>query len=405
MESEIQIIEKDLNQELEKVEKDYKEELIKDIDLLENNSRIEFIGDSGLNEAFEEKKDFDREEVIFESENKVDEEKPENLPNFKVVLNTVADKNGGCSNTLIQDSLKIWNDKKTIKINRMRLKQKAFEAEQMKTKPDINKGFKTPQSGNNRPKSTKNSENPKKGTFVNTSLAKSTKNLPSTTKNIETTNKSLKSSENNIESLKTPIKTQEKPKTKTLPKEFHSFAAYITQKSKIEETEIETVNQFEGTTIEMLKSAMKLRENTLSQEKSQLITNKKTEKMLKLQKDKEDHELEECTFKPNLTQKVVKTSLKQEKNLKKTEKKQKNSEKNSQNIENPAFQYRVPPPNRKHHSNTEVKFFNQNMLVSERYAQITPIIIPVKYKTGFDYETIRNKAKPMVDYKIQSSLE
>ena len=54
---------------------DYKEELIKDIDLLENNSRIEFIGDSGLNEAFEEKKDFDREEVIFESENKVNEEK------------------------------------------------------------------------------------------------------------------------------------------------------------------------------------------------------------------------------------------------------------------------------------------------------------------------------------------
>jgi hypothetical protein len=170
------------------------------------------------------------------------------------------------------------------------------------------------------------------------------------------------------------------------------------------------VSQEELIKLNLLKSAMKLREglkgalpepekNKLNLlERSKAVKDKIEKKREEFEKEKAQKELENCTFKPNIIKKLDLNPNK--KPIKRTESAPiVNEEIVAQNVFL-EFNYRVPPPS---------SFINviekspknlKGPIISSRYSQITPVQVSARYPTGYNKDAIISKAKPMVDYKL-----
>ncbi|OMJ77936.1 hypothetical protein SteCoe_22374 [Stentor coeruleus] len=176
------------------------------------------------------------------------------------------------------------------------------------------------------------------------------------------------------------------------------------------------LKDFSGMNSKLLKEAMKIRENL--KETTKIVENHgndvisrtkilldKKKALNEKKKHSESLEIAECTFKPYLFAKTPKakisqTIMKQSKsgliaNIPKSTK-----AKNNSMVSVAELFSRVPPPcksmNLLEKPNGEIG----NAIVSEKYFQLSPYMVNVKYREGFNENEIMEKAHPMIDYKI-----
>ena len=196
----------------------------------------------------------------------------------------------------------------------------------------------------------------------------------------------------------------------------------ISDQTTMQRKKAKKKNEFDGTTAELLKCSMKIREhlkdapvpepdiNKLTfQERSKLVLIKKEEKFEEHKRMKQKSELDQCTFKPTLVSQTpqavtVAPAMKHSKSetlSKKSQQSEQSLAKVQPLLHN--FSYRVPPPGSTVHQNAKAKkrVLDNNPIVTEKYSQISPYTQPVKYKIGFNVEEILAKGQPMVSYNLE----
>lgn len=312
---------------------------------------------------------------------------------------------------------------KVTQINNYRLKQKANQIEEAKFIPKIN------------PKSRKIIENKLEAkvkgcatldsdddTLYNyipdspRSVQKKGKQAP-TKKNFETAAKNCeKNSENSEKKSKNGVdlkKNEQKSKNDEPTKKKFARFPEMPKEEKNVNKKAKKEKKFDGTSIELLKSAMKLRENLkdavvpevplskLSFEaRAKLTESKKAALFESSQKLKKDNELQGCTFKPELISKVqpsVNVSMKHSKSEVMIEKKPLEPQ-----LSITDFSYRIPAPGGviQFHGKKQRRVM-ATPLVTEKYSQITPFAQPIRYKTGYNAAEILAKGQLMVNYNLE----
>ncbi|OMJ88570.1 hypothetical protein SteCoe_9430 [Stentor coeruleus] len=288
----------------------------------------------------------------------------------KIFVSLKSPGKDGCKkypfNMEIADSLHERNLQKEAKISTMRLKKKADEIGKMQSVPRIN------------PKSKKIIENSAKAGLEENESSESLKNEneDSFYKFIqETAGSPINSNTSGSRTLN---------KTKTL-KQNDRQAGF--------------------TNSELIKSAVKLRESLPCKssepekpvldivQKGELLKKKKAQKIKEADEKKKAQELDGCTFKPTLLTKsqtnesgscVIHQSAGA---LKKKS--------SSGSTENKALTK---------HEFEESYELAQAKIYDSKYVPMSPVTFQVKYKAGYNENSILAKAQPMVDYRIVGNL-
>lgn len=180
------------------------------------------------------------------------------------------------------------------------------------------------------------------------------------------------------------------------------------------------LKNFDGLNAEVMKDSMKIRENYKDVQKtaefvakdiasrSKAYEEKKLKHREEGKKNYEKQELEECTFKPKLytaikeqSQGLAISKHSKSGSLKVKEKRKVKVDKSQSLLATSMKELasRIPPPNKKHEKLAPVAEVGSSAIVTEKYAQLSPFLQNVRYKTGYNLNEIAAKGQPMVDYR------
>lgn len=182
------------------------------------------------------------------------------------------------------------------------------------------------------------------------------------------------------------------------------------------------LKEFSGMSSELLKEAMKIRKDLKEPTKiienhgdhgndvisrTKILLEKKQKALKEKKKNSESLEIAECTFKPYLFTKTPKAKISQ--TIMKKSKSNANANvpkttkaKSSSIASISELFSRVPPPCKSMNLLEKPTGEIGNVIVSEKYFQLSPYMVNVKYREGFNKNEMMEKAHPMVDYKMCS---
>ncbi|OMJ78589.1 hypothetical protein SteCoe_21569 [Stentor coeruleus] len=176
--------------------------------------------------------------------------------------------------------------------------------------------------------------------------------------------------------------------------------------------------EFTGMAPDLMKESMKIRSDykdtfeapndpgydVLSRSKAFL--NRKDKETNEKKRSKESLEMSECTFKPCLYKKTSQNNtgnsviVKHSKSVSLSNETKETKAQNISILSVKDLSSRVPPPSKGIAVVEKPGNETENTMLSDKYFQLSPFTASVRYKTGYNQEEMKNKAHPMVNYRL-----